>query len=213
MLLDISADTGCGLDVHLHDPGELGAFQMDLLMDGVQERGLQGRLTIAHGFAISDVSPDRARGLAERAAELGVSWTTVAPVGRRPLPMRLLREAGVRVGMGTDGIRDLWSPYGDGDMLRIAQQHARMTGTVQDADLRRALAEASSAAFGFVGAEAADPTDPELGIAVGARADLMLLQAENPMDALVRAPRPRQVILAGRPVEVDDLAPWEADGA
>ncbi len=44
--------------------------------------------------------------------EAGITMTTVAPIGAAPLPVHALRAAGVAVGLGTDGIRDLWSPTG-----------------------------------------------------------------------------------------------------
>ena len=44
------------------------------------------------------------------------------------LPLDGLRSAGVRVGLGQDGIRDYWSPYGNGDMLERAWQLAFRAG-------------------------------------------------------------------------------------
>lgn len=54
-----------------------------------------------------------------------------ASCGRRGGPGRgkgsttsvtVLRDAGVAVGLGADGIRDLWSPYGTGDLLALTTQ-------------------------------------------------------------------------------------------
>jgi cytosine deaminase len=55
--------------------------------------------------------------LARDLAEQRIALTTVAPGAREPLPLRRLRDAGVVVALGQDGIRDPWSPYGSGDML------------------------------------------------------------------------------------------------
>jgi cytosine/adenosine deaminase-related metal-dependent hydrolase len=54
-------------------------------------------------------------------------------------------------------------------------------------------------------------TDEPHDLVAGARADVVLLDAENPMDALVRRV-PRDVVVAGgRVVDLDALAvrPWE----
>ena len=186
-LFDIASRHGCGLDLHLHDPAELGAFQVELVLDRVERHGLQGRVTVAHGFAVAEVGASRRHDLLQAMGELGVSMTTVAPLGLPQLPVRELDAAGVRLGLGTDGIRDLWSPYGTGDTLEIARQYARASGLVRDDDLTRVVELATDARF--VGR-------PDHGLEVGAPADLVLLDAENPMDALVRAPE-RSLVLAG----------------
>lgn len=118
-----------------------------------------------------------------------MSMTTVAPLRLPQLPLAELDAAGVRLGLGTDGIRDLWSPYGTGDTLGIAWQYARSSSLVRDEDLRRVVELATSAGAWAVGRDRHD-------LVVGARADLVLLDAENPMDALVRTP-PRELVLGG----------------
>ena len=221
-LFDIADATGCGIDIHLHDPGDLGAFEFELIIERTRALDLKGRVNIAHGFALADVPAGRARDLAEQMAELEISLTSVAPVGRAPMPARMLRDVGVRLGLGTDGIRDLWSPYGTGDMMEIARQHARMTGARYDEELLQVLDQTSTAAEWFVGSTgegerspggtgsevtgwAGGTDDPAaaVGLGVGSRADIVLLDAENPMDALVRAPA-RQLVLVGGEIAHDE---------
>ncbi|MDY0910919.1 amidohydrolase family protein [Microbacterium sp. CFBP9034] len=183
----LAAETGAGIDIHLHDPAELGAFQFDLILDRTEALGLVGRVNIAHGFAIAQVDAVRRRDLLQRMAALDVTMTTVAPLRLPQLPLREFDEAGVRFGFGTDGIRDLWSPYGTGDLLGIAWQYARASSLVRDEDLRRVVELATTAAAPFAGLSGN-------ALAAGDRADVVLLDAENPMDALVRTP-PRELVL------------------
>lgn len=108
-LFSIVAEHGCGLDLHLHEPGELGASEFDLILDRVERDGVgPGRVNIAHGFAMVEVDPARRRDLLQRMAGLGVTMTTVAPLRMAQLPLHEFDDAGVRFGFGTDGIRDLW---------------------------------------------------------------------------------------------------------
>ncbi|WP_225991794.1 amidohydrolase family protein [Actinomadura montaniterrae] len=116
-LFGIAERRGVGLDIHLHDHGELGAFQFELIADRTVRAGLQGRVTILHGFALGELPVPRQRELLERFEEAGISWATVAPPGTAPLPWREMAGRGIGLGLGTDGIRDLWSPFGTGDML------------------------------------------------------------------------------------------------
>lgn len=195
-LFALAEREGCGLDLHLHSRGELGAFELELVLDRTRRLGLAGRVTIAHGFALGDLPVPRQQALLEACAELGVSWTTVAPVTVTPLPWALMRAHGVALGLGTDGIRDLWAPYGDGDLLRIAQVQARLAQVREDHDLTAAVRLATSEGGRFVGREVHD-------LVVGARADLVLVTAENVPDGLVRAPR-RDLVVAGGRVVVRD---------
>ena len=191
----LAADAGVGVDIHLHDPAELGAFQIELLVDRAARLGLHGRVNIAHGFAVAQLEPARRRDLLAAMAEVGVTMTTVAPLRLPQLPLAELDAADVRFALGTDGIRDLWSPYGTGDTLGIAWQYARAAGLVRDDDLLRVVRLATSAGAWAVGRDVHDLVE-------GARADIVLVDAENPLDALVRLPERALVVGGGRVLHV-----------
>ncbi|WP_425837116.1 amidohydrolase family protein [Microbacterium sp. PA5] len=188
-LFAIAAEHGTGVDIHLHDPAELGAFQIELIIDRTARLGLRGRVNVAHGFALAQVAPTHRRDLLQAMAELDITMTTVAPLRLPQLPLTELDAAGVRFAFGTDGIRDLWSPYGTGDLLGIAWQYARASSVVRDEDLRRVVEIATGASGAFVGL-------PVNALRAGDRADIVLVDAENPMDALVRTP-PRALVIGG----------------
>lgn len=187
-LFAVAERRGVGIDIHLHDRGELGAFQFDLIIERTRATGMQGRVTVSHGFALGELGEARTRGILDGLREAGISWATVAPVGTAPLPWRGMLHRGVGIGLGTDGIRDLWSPFGDGDVLRIALGFARLHGLRTDDDLTTAVRLASSAAHPFVHRDVHD-------LVVGARADIVLVDAENVPDALVRVP-PRELVMS-----------------
>ncbi|WP_223692413.1 amidohydrolase [Leifsonia poae] len=188
-LFDIAVRRGVGIDIHLHDGGELGAFEYELIIERTLATGLAGRVNVAHGFAIGEVAPARQQGLIERMREAGVSITTVAPINAPRLPLDALRAAGVPVGLGTDGIRDLWGPFGDGDPLRLAARLAQLAGARRDEELTAAVRLATSDAAAFVGRAVHD-------LVVGSPADIVLVDAENVPEALVAAP-PRELVLVG----------------
>ncbi|NUT39445.1 MAG: amidohydrolase family protein [Thermoactinospora sp.] len=195
-LFEIAERRDVGLDIHLHDGGELGAFQYELIIDRTRRTGLQGRVTVSHGFALGELAPARRLDLLDELADAGVSWTTVAPVRTAPLPWQAMAERGIALGLGTDGIRDLWSPFGDGDLLRIALGFARLHGLRFDADLTAAVELATTKAAPFVHRDRHD-------LLPGSRADVVLIDAENVQDALVRVPRRALVVAGGRIVARD----------
>ena len=191
-IFEIARRRGVGVDIHLHDHGELGAFQYEL----IAERAQDVKTTVSHGFALGEVSGERQVVLLDQLAQAGISLATVAPVGSAPLPWRGMHDRGIATGLGTDGIRDLWSPFGDGDLLRIALGYARLHGLRTDEELTYAVRLATTDAASYVDRERHD-------LVPGARADLVLLDAENVPDALVRVPLRKLVIAGGRVVARD----------
>ncbi|MEU4446274.1 amidohydrolase [Actinosynnema sp. NPDC050801] len=184
-----------GVDVHLHDAGTLGAFQVELICDRVQALGMQGRVTISHAFALSTVDSDRQRRLVELLAEHDVAVTTVAPGAREPLPLRQLRWAGVRVGLGQDGIRDYWSPYGNGDMLDRTWQLAHRNGFRRDDLVEMCVDVATRGGAAVLGRT--------LGLTERAPADLVVVPGDTVTAAVMdRAPR-TLVVHEGRVVAAD----------
>ncbi|UVJ39156.1 amidohydrolase [Arthrobacter sp. CJ23] len=195
-LFQIAVDRGVGLDLHLHDFGSLGAYEYRQVIRRTIDAGLQGKVNISHGFAMGALQPSVQEEIIEGLAEAGISWTTVAMSGTAPLPWQRMRERGVPLGLGTDGIRDLWSPFGDGDLLRVAFAFARLHGFRHDDKLATAVEHATKHGAPFVGREQHD-------LVAGARADIVLLDAENVPDVLVRCPQRRLVISGGRVVARD----------
>jgi cytosine/adenosine deaminase-related metal-dependent hydrolase len=106
-------------------------------------------------------------------------------------PVKALRERGVAVFAGSDNIRDCWSPFGDGDMLRraaiIAERHEMLTSR----ELEEAFALATSEADKALG-------DPRRGLHAGALADLVALETASIADAIVERPPRSLVMRAGR---------------
>ena len=195
-LFDIAVNRNVGLDLHLHEFGSLGVYEFRQVMRRTIDAGLQGKVTISHGFVLGTLPLKVQEEIVEKLAEAGVSWTTVAMGGTAPLPWQQMQTHGVPLGLGTDGIRDLWSPFGDGDMLRVAHQFARLHGLRHDDKLVAAVDLATRRGGHFVGRDMHDLT-------VGARADIVLVDAENVPDALVRCPPRRLVISGGRVVARD----------
>ena len=195
-LFEIAERRGVGLDIHLHDGGALGGFQYELIVDRVRRTGLTGKVNVSHGFALGELPVGQQQELLAELAELGISWSTVAPVRSAPLPWRTMVDRGIGLGLGTDGIRDLWNPFGDGDLLQVALGFAKLHGLRTDDDLTTAVRLASTLAAPFVHRDSHDLTP-------GSRADVVLIDAQNVPDALVRAPQRALVLAGGRMVARD----------
>ncbi len=196
-----------GVDIHLHETGELGAFTVELIAERAIALGMEGQVTISHAFALSSVDDARQAALVDLLATAGIAVTTVAPGTREPLPLERLRAAGVRVGLGQDGIRDYWSPYGNGDVLERAWQLAFRSGYRHDELVEGCVDVASrggrSVVDGGPWSSQAVLDDAHAGLAVGAPADLVVVAADTVTAAVMDHPPRTLVLHAGRVVARD----------
>jgi cytosine deaminase len=187
---------GRGVDIHLHDRGEPGIAQVERIAEFTAASGLRDRVMISHAYCLGMATPQRLESVGRRLADLGISLMTSAPADTTVPPVAALRAMGVNICCGSDGIRDAWSPMGNGDMLERAMLLAYRFDWGKDEELRRALDAATSA-----GARALSLKD--YGLAVGSPADFVLVKAENTGDAVVRRPRERTVFKRGSVIARD----------
>lgn len=184
---------GKPIDIHLHEPGELGAFTLEMIMERTRVEGLQGRVGVSHAFCLGMPDQGRVASLMDQLAELDIRiFSNGSPKATCP-SLQALRAAGVKVGIGCDGIRDTWGPWGQPDMLHRARIIGMKNGMRRDDELEELLDMASTG-----GAAAIDVANHTL--TVGAPADLTLVAGETLAHAVVEeAPRPL-VIKGGKVV-------------
>jgi cytosine/creatinine deaminase len=190
---------GVGLDIHLHEPGEMGLFNVHEICARTTALGLAGKVTISHGFCLGQVTESQAATAAAMMAEAGVSLVTHGAGGLKMPPIEMLRAAGVVVFAGNDDIRDTWSPYGTGDLL----ERASIIGW--KGDFRRD--DQVETAFDLVSASGARALGvPDYGIAVGGPANLFTIAASNVPEAVAAHPTRKLVLFDGRVVARDGVA-------
>lgn len=187
---------GVAVDFHLHDGGSLGAWELELIAERTAATGLQGRVTVSHAYGFSEVDEGHQGRLIDRLAEADVTILTAAVYSFPVPPLKRLRAAGVNVACGHDGIRDLWGQYGTGDMLERAMHVAYRSGFRRDEDIELVL---DAATHGGARALGLGP----YGLEAGAPADLVVLTAQTPAEAVVARPARDLVLKAGRIVARD----------
>lgn len=191
VVFGVAEKHGVDIDIHLHDFGTLGVFTIEEICARTTALGMQGRVAVSHAYGLGDLAADAAKKVGALIAESGVSIMTNAPGDHAFPPVALLRAEGVNVFAGSDNIRDSWWPYGDGDMLRRAEVIGYRSGFYTDDEL--------SAAFDMVTFAGAKALRLEgYGLAVGAKADFVTLEAAHIPEAVVSVPRKRKVFKAGR---------------
>ncbi|RJQ70282.1 N-isopropylammelide isopropylaminohydrolase [Pseudonocardiaceae bacterium YIM PH 21723] len=167
------------LDLRLTDPGELGAFQLELLCERSHALGMRGQVSVSHACALSTVDHCRRVELIDLLAEHDIALSLEVP-GTHPVPpLRQLRRAGVRVGLGCTGPEP--------DMLGLARQLVFRAGWFAADDLELAVDLASRG-----GAQALGATG--IGLIEGAVANLVVVPGASVSDAVLGC-APRTVVV------------------
>lgn len=192
----IAEKHGKGIDIHLHESGELGAFSMEMIFERIRALGMRGKVAVSHAFCLGDPDWNMTQALIDACAELDIPILTTAPPSREVPSLKRLRSAGVRFGAGVDGFRDTWGPYGNGDMLERAMLLGMKNNLRRDDELLLALDVCTTG-----GAKAMDREAHAL--TVGGRGDVVLVEGETLGEAIVtHAPR-KLVVTAGNVVARD----------
>ncbi|OZI49375.1 amidohydrolase family protein [Bordetella genomosp. 4] len=196
LLCELAAERGLRVDMHCDETDDPMSRHIETLAYHTQRLGLQGRVTGSHLTSMHSMDNYYVSKLIPLIREAGVSaianpLINITIQGRHDTyPKRRgmtrvpeLMAAGVTVAFGHDCVMDPWYSLGSGDMLEVAHMGLHV-GQMTGQDAMRACFEAvTSAPAKILGLD-------ETGIEVGKRADMVLLQARNPVEALrLRATR------------------------
>ena len=187
---------GVGLDIHLHEAGELGLYDVEEICARTRAFGMQGKVTISHGFCLGMIAESKQRAATALMGEIDVRLATHGGGGLIIPPILMLRDAGVTVFAGNDDIRDTWSPYGNADML----ERAALIGWKSDFRTD----EAVEVAFDVVSAAGAKALGMQgYGLASGHAANFFTIGAECIAEAVGGHPPRKLVVHEGKIVARD----------
>jgi cytosine deaminase len=193
VIFGLAQKHGRGVDIHLHEPGEMGAFSLDLILERTAALGMRDSVVVSHGFCLGMIGERERDALLARMAQWGVAIATTAPPSRPVPAVAACRAAGVAIFGGCDGIRDTWGPYGRPDMLERAMLIGLRNNFRRDEEVGWAfdcITTEAARGCGFTG----------YGLTPGARGDVVLVAAETVAEAVVARPPRRLVVSAGRVV-------------
>ena len=203
-LCELAAEQGRRVDMHCDETDDPLSRHVETLAFETQRLGLHGRVTGSHLTSMHGMDNYYASKLVAlmAEAELGVvanPLINIAIQGRHDsYPKRRgmtrvpeLMAAGLTVAFGHDCVMDPWYSLGSGDMLEVAGMAVHvghMTG--RDA-MRRCFEAVTTNAARLLGLE-------DYGIAPGCHADLVLLEAGDPIEAIRLRPPRLAVVRRGR---------------
>jgi cytosine/adenosine deaminase-related metal-dependent hydrolase len=197
IVFELAQRYGRPVDIHLHEPAELGGFSMELIIERTRALGMQGRVVVSHAFCLGMTDRVYARQLMEQLAKERIAVMTHGAPSRPVPPIAECYEMGIVVCAGSDGIRDSWGPYGNGDMLERAMILGLRNNLRRDDEVEMALDVCT-----YGGAKVMQRAG--YGLEIGCDADLVLLPAEAAAHAVVERPVARTVFKRGAVVVRDD---------
>jgi cytosine/creatinine deaminase len=204
LLFEFAERSGLPLDMHIDEHLDQSRQLFDAVIERTRAHGMQGRVTAGHCCALSAVAPDESARIIEGLAGAGIAVITLPAAnlflqGRDApsLPPRGLTRvhelmaAGVPVAAASDNIQDPFIPTGSGDLLEIARW-TLLSGHLGLADHRTAFDMVASVPASIIG------LGSSWGIHEGARADLLIADADDPEDLVATGSSKRAVFVGGR---------------
>lgn len=199
---------GVPVDMHADfadDASDARFATADFIAKETIKAGYQGRVSLGHVTSLASLKPAEAEPILEALHKADIHIVTLPATDlylggrndtcnhRRCLtPVRRLRDAGVNVTYSSNNIRNAFTPFGKADPLLIGNflAHVIQFGTPEN--------QKSVLDMGTYGAARAMGVSDGYGIAVGCRADIVVLDTFDVDDALLDIPPRLWVIKNGR---------------
>lgn len=203
---DTAEAAGVPLDFHCDSADDVSRLTCDYVAEQTIARGMQGRVSLGHLCVLDVLEPDHRARVIDRLREAGIHAVSLPAtemhVRGRTDPRRTwrgvtriaeLRAAGVNVAISTNNIVNPFTPYGHPDLLRqalVAAMAAHLGNLDQLAWVPELITVNPARILGLA----------DYGLHEGARADLVVLDAADPAQAITEQSEKLWVLKAGRVV-------------
>ena len=216
LLCELAAEQGKMVDMHCDESDDPLSRHIESLAFQTQRLGLQGRVTGSHltsmhsmdNYYVSKLIPLMAEAQVHVVSNPLVNITLQGrhdtyPKRRGMTRVPELLAAGLTVAFGHDDVMDPWYGLGSADMLEVAHMGVHVAHMTSQAAMRQCFEAITTSPAKIIGLQG-------YGIAPGCNADMVLLQASNPVEAIrLRATRlkvwRRGKLVAGSPAATANL--------
>ena len=203
-LCEIAEKRGLMVDMHCDESDDPHSRHIETLAYETQRLGLQGRVTGSHltsmhsmdNYYVSKLIPLMVEAQVHAIPNPLINIMLQGrhdsyPKRRGQTRVPQLRDAGITVGFGSDCVMDPWYSLGRGDMLDVASMGLHVGQLSSRADMAWCFEAVTSNSAKIMGLQG-------YGLDKGCAANMLLLQARDPIEAIrLRATR-LAVIRAGK---------------
>ncbi|WP_114963931.1 amidohydrolase family protein [Tritonibacter mobilis] len=203
-LCEVAAERGLRVDMHCDESDDPLSRHVETLAYETQRLGLQGRVTGSHLTSMHSMDNYFVSKLIALMAEADMQVIANPlinimlqgrhdsyPKRRGQTRVRELRDAGLNVAFGADCVMDPWYSLGAADMLEVASMGLHVGQLSSREDMRWCFDAVTENPAKILGLEG-------YGLAVGNKADMVLLQAYDPIEAIRLKPARLAVVRGGK---------------
>ncbi|MCA2009539.1 amidohydrolase family protein [Tritonibacter mobilis] len=203
-LCEVAAERGLRVDMHCDESDDPLSRHVETLAYETQRLGLQGRVTGSHLTSMHSMDNYFVSKLIALMVEADMQVIANPlinimlqgrhdsyPKRRGQTRVRELRDAGLNVAFGADCVMDPWYSLGAADMLEVASMGLHVGQLSSREDMRWCFDAVTENPAKILGLEG-------YGLAVGNKADMVLLQAYDPIEAIRLKPSRLAVVRGGK---------------
>ncbi len=203
-VFELAREYDADVDLHL-DVGD-GPDELDvpLVCELAEQYRRGGRVTVGHMAKLSMMPPERLAAIARQMADAGVA-VTVLPltdlfvmgrdqdhnIRRGVADANFLIEHGVNCSLSTNNVLNPVTPYGDCSLIRMANLHANVLQVGRPEQLRECFAMLTERSARLLNLK-------DYGLGVGNPADIVVIDAASPEQAIAQIRSPLAVYKRGR---------------
>jgi cytosine deaminase len=203
-IFELAREFDVDIDIHLDVGNTPEDMDIHLVCELTEQYRRGGRVVVGHMAKLSTMPPGDLAALARRLADTGVA-VTVLPltdlfimgrdqdysVRRGVADANFLVEHGVNCSLSTNNVLNPVTPYGDCSLIRMANLHANVLQIGQPAQLRECFAMLTERSARLLNLR-------DYGLAVGNPADIVVVDADSPEQAIAEIRQPLAVFKRGR---------------
>jgi cytosine deaminase len=189
----LAEQTGKPIDLHIDETEDPQANALEYLADQTLARGMQGQVTAGHCCSLAFMAQATAQRVMEKVALARINIVTLPScnlvlMGRnhQPVPRGATRVAellayGINVCAASDNVADPFNPFGAYDLLQIANLTAHVAHLTGAGEILTCLDMVTTHAAQLCGVR-------DIGLHIGATADLVVLDATSLRSAVTMIP-------------------------
>jgi cytosine/creatinine deaminase len=203
-IFELAREFDVDIDMHLDSGNSPADMDIYLVCELTERYGLGGRVAVGHGCKYSTMPPSDLLKLAATMANAGVAVTVLPAtdlfmqgrdqehdVRRGVADANLLVEHGVNCSISTNNVLNPFTPLGDGSLLRMANLQANVCQIGRKEQLRECFAMLTERSARLMNLS-------DYGLTVGNPADIVVIDAVTPEQAVAEVAAPLAAFKAGR---------------
>lgn len=189
----LAEEVGKPIDLHIDETEDPQMLSLETLAERTSAHGMQGQVTAGHCCSLAFADTITAARVIDQVAQAGLHIVTLPSCnlvlmgrGQQPVPRGVTRvkellARGVNVSAASDNVSDPFNPFGNYDLLQIANlnaQVAHLSGAVEIAQSLQMITQNPAQALGLA----------DYGIGVGNWADLIVVDTTACLEAVTAVP-------------------------